>query len=49
MRVVREVSALFSDPGFIRKANMLSGARGGWERWFQLELACHIAVSYIEG
>lgn len=49
MRVVREVSALFSDPGFIRKANILSGAKGGWERWFQLELACHIAVSYIEG
>lgn len=49
MRVAREVSALFSDPGFIRKANILSGAKGGWERWFQLELACHIAVSYMEG
>lgn len=46
MRVVHEVYALFSNPGFIQKANFLSGMRGGWERWLQLELAYYIASCY---
>lgn len=46
MRVVEEVNALFGDPGFIRKANFLSMMKGGWERWFQLELAYFIANRY---
>lgn len=49
MRVAAEVNALFSDRNFIQRANFLSRVRGGWERWFQLELAFHIAVSFIEG
>lgn len=49
MRVAAEVNALFSDRNFIQRANFLSRVKGGWERWFQLELAFHIAVSFVEG
>ncbi len=46
MRVVQEVNELFSDKAFIQKANFLSGIKGGWERWFQMELAYYIASRY---
>lgn len=46
MRIINEVSDLFNDKEFIHRVNMLSGVRGGWERWFQMELAYHIAVRY---
>ncbi len=43
MRVVQQVNALFNSSDFIIKANFLSQMKGGWERWFQMELAYHIA------
>lgn len=49
MRVAAEVNALFSDRNFIQKANFLSRVRGGWERWFQLELKCQTAAEDVDG
>lgn len=46
MRVVQEVNFLFSNADFIQKANFLSRVKGGWERWFQLELAYYITMRY---
>lgn len=46
MRVTEVVSSMFRRPDFIQKANFLSQMRGGWERWFQLELAYYIATQY---
>lgn len=46
MRIVEAVNTLFHNQSFICKANFLSGMRGGWERWFQLELAYYIASCY---
>lgn len=47
MRVVQVVNALFSDSDFIRRANVISKMKGGWERWFQMELAYTIAKDYV--
>jgi len=49
VRVTQEVNALFSDSDFIKKANFLSQMKGGWERWFQMELACRIAKTCPPG
>lgn len=48
MRVAAEVNALFHDKSFIERANFLSGVKGGWERWFQLELAFYIAFCFAD-
>lgn len=46
MRVVQAVNSLFTDAAFIRKANFASRLKGGWERWFQMELAYAIAKEH---
>lgn len=46
MRVPQVVSSLFSTQEFINKVNYLSQLKGGWERWFQMELVWHIAANY---
>lgn len=49
MRVAHAVNTLFSDGEFIQKANFLSQLKGGWERWFQMELAYYIAKTCGKG
>ncbi len=49
MGIVQVVNALFHDSEFISKANFLSRMKGGWERWFQTELACSIAKTFSSG
>lgn len=46
MRVKQQVISLFGNKDFIKKANMLSQMKGGWERWFQMELAYYIAINF---
>ncbi len=49
MRVEQAVKDLFSNGAFIQKVNFLSQMKGGWERWFQMELAYYIATTCGKG
>ena len=46
MRVEQAVAELCGDDDFRAKVEYLSQSIGGWERWFQLELAYHIYSLY---
>lgn len=48
MRINSLVSSFLKQPGTIKKIEFMQQLNGGWERWFQLELAYYYTEAYYK-